>query len=64
VEKHVVPLWEERKKTPVYVSDVRNTQIPGLDSKSSRKLVVQISNNLMLVTETTDGFRATMSAQR
>jgi hypothetical protein len=66
VEK-VVPPGERRNKTPVYNSGVKNTRsfLEWVRTKSATKLVAQIKGEyLMLVPETTDGFRATIGALR
>jgi hypothetical protein len=66
VEK-VVPPGERRNKTPVYVSGVKNPRsfLEWVRTKSASKLVAQMKGEyLMLVPETADGFRATISALR
>jgi hypothetical protein len=62
----VVPPGERRNKTPVYVSGVKNAQIPGLDSREVGKQTrgPYERRDLMLVPETADGFRATVGALR
>jgi hypothetical protein len=63
----VVPPGEWRNKTPVYVSGEKNPRsfLEWVRTKSASKLVVQMKGEyLMLVPETADGFRATISALR
>jgi excinuclease UvrABC nuclease subunit len=63
----VVPHGERRNKTPVYVSEVKNTRkfLDGIRATSESKLVSQMKGEiLMLVPETADGFRATIAALR
>jgi hypothetical protein len=59
------PPGERRNKTPVYVSGVRGKKIPRLASREVGKLADQMKGEyLMLVPETADGFRTTISALR
>jgi hypothetical protein len=63
----VVPHGERLNKTPVYVSGVKSTRkfLDWIRAKSESKLVAQMKGEiLMLVPETADGFRATISALR
>jgi hypothetical protein len=63
----VAPPGEQRNKTPVYVSGVKNTLkfLEWIRANSESKLVAQMKGEiLMLVPETADDYRATISALR
>jgi hypothetical protein len=61
-----VPPGKQRNKTPVYVSGVRDMRkFPHWVRAKSLKLAEQMKGEyLMLVPETADGFRATISPLR